>query len=336
MRLYLIPPPIEFAKAIKEAGVDVVTLANNHCLDRGKEGLFNTVRNVRSVGLKTVGCYLTKNESEKSFVLDLDGCKLALLSYTYGTNSKWQNNELQSSEDWCVDLFRKQDTYEPQKISLLELKLRKLIKAILPHKIEMMLRDIVEVDGVKWAEPLPMDQRYVQRMDDKISRARKGADIVMMCMHSGGQWNDKVGGYTKNLTRRIMAEGCDAIIGNHPHVILGYELMSDQRLVTYSLGNFCYTPKYADYVDGVQSEYSILLHFYIDTKSKKIMKRTATLLRVTGSKKEEVVVWPVYALLAASDKKNAQRYTVEAIKAWKRFGLNVSPKDLFCKELELK
>ena len=113
--------------------------------------------------------------------------------------------------------------------------------------------------------------------------------------------------------------------------------MTDQRLVTYSLGNFCYTPKYADYVDDVQSEYSILLHLYVDTESKKIVKRTATLLRVTGSKKQEVVVWPVYSLLEAiSDKRLRQRYTKESIMAWKRFGLKVSVEDLFCKELEIK
>lgn len=100
--------PIKFAKAIKEVGVNVVTLANNHCLDRGKEGLFNTVKNVRSVGLKTLGCYLTKEESDDSFVLDIDGCKLSLLSYTYGTNSQWRNNELKPEDDWCIDLFRKE------------------------------------------------------------------------------------------------------------------------------------------------------------------------------------------------------------------------------------
>lgn len=329
--------PIEFAKAIKEAGVDIVTLANNHCLDRGKEGLFNTVKNVRSVGLKTVGCYLTKEESDGMFVLDLDGCKLSLLSYTYGTNSQWRNNELKPEEAWCVDLFRKQDAYEPQNISRNELRLRKFVKSTLPHKIEMKLRNIVEIDGVKQANPLPEDERYIKRMNAKIIQARKEADLVIMCMHSGGQWNNNIGEYTKNLASHIMSLGCDVIVGNHPHVILGYELLSDERLVTYSLGNFCYTPEYADYVVDVQSEYSILLHLYVDTDSKKIIKRTATLLRVTGSKKQEVVIWPVYALLdAISDKRLRWRYTKEAIMAWKRFGLNVSAEDLFSKELDLK
>ncbi len=36
-------PPEETLEAIKYAGFDILTTANNHALDQGKEGLINTI-----------------------------------------------------------------------------------------------------------------------------------------------------------------------------------------------------------------------------------------------------------------------------------------------------
>lgn len=80
-------------------------------------------------------------------------------------------------------------------------------------------------------------------MNNKIKKAKDETDVVVMCMHAGDQFNDIIGEYTKNLTKQIMANGVDVIVGNHPHDILGHEFLSDGRLITYSLGNFLYTPK---------------------------------------------------------------------------------------------
>ena len=49
--------PIEFLYAIKNAGFDFVSIANNHCLDRQLEGLNKTIENIEKTGLdrKSVG-----------------------------------------------------------------------------------------------------------------------------------------------------------------------------------------------------------------------------------------------------------------------------------------
>ena len=41
--LYSFNTPIEFAEAVKEMGMDLVLTANNHCCDRGIEGLIKTL-----------------------------------------------------------------------------------------------------------------------------------------------------------------------------------------------------------------------------------------------------------------------------------------------------
>jgi poly-gamma-glutamate synthesis protein (capsule biosynthesis protein) len=47
--------PVSALSALAAAGVDVVTIANNHVLDYGQVGLADTLDNVRSAGLPAVG-----------------------------------------------------------------------------------------------------------------------------------------------------------------------------------------------------------------------------------------------------------------------------------------
>ncbi|MDR1834568.1 MAG: CapA family protein [Fusobacteriaceae bacterium] len=76
---------INILKALKELGVDIVSTANNHTLDKGFEGLSQTIVNLDSLGFRHVG---TKRlENEKNYVIySIHGKKLAFLAYTYGTN----------------------------------------------------------------------------------------------------------------------------------------------------------------------------------------------------------------------------------------------------------
>ena len=47
--------PDELAENLRAVGFDHLTTANNHCLDRGKEGLFRTIETLRAAGLAQTG-----------------------------------------------------------------------------------------------------------------------------------------------------------------------------------------------------------------------------------------------------------------------------------------
>ncbi|MGI2298093.1 CapA family protein [Paenibacillus sp. GXUN7292] len=88
--------PDEAIDAIKYAGFDVLTTANNHSLDTGSEGLKRTVEAIQSKGIDTVGTYNKKPES-RVLMKDVKGIKVAILSYTESTNglgSKYAADEL--------------------------------------------------------------------------------------------------------------------------------------------------------------------------------------------------------------------------------------------------
>ena len=52
--LYSFNSPVQFAEALKMTGVHCVTTANNHCLDRGIDGLKKTVDNLELLGYPLV------------------------------------------------------------------------------------------------------------------------------------------------------------------------------------------------------------------------------------------------------------------------------------------
>lgn len=70
--------------AIKDAGFQVLTTANNHCLDQGKKGLINTIDAIGEQDMKNIGTY--KEPDTPILIEEINEIKLALLSYTYGFN----------------------------------------------------------------------------------------------------------------------------------------------------------------------------------------------------------------------------------------------------------
>lgn len=80
--------PDALAEAARDAGFDIMTTANNHCMDRGRHGLLRTLDALDSMEISHLGTYRDSNEyaTEHPMMVDCHGLRLALLNYTYGTN----------------------------------------------------------------------------------------------------------------------------------------------------------------------------------------------------------------------------------------------------------
>ena len=80
--------PDSFLYAAKGAGFDVLLFANNHCLDRGKQGALRTMQMMDSLGVVHCGVYRdsTDRKSRYPLIIEKKGARIALLNYTYGTN----------------------------------------------------------------------------------------------------------------------------------------------------------------------------------------------------------------------------------------------------------
>lgn len=78
--------PESLAGALKRAGFTILTTANNHCLDRGAEGVRNTLDYLDQYGLKHAGTARSQEERQSLLIYSVQGIQLGILSYTYGTN----------------------------------------------------------------------------------------------------------------------------------------------------------------------------------------------------------------------------------------------------------
>jgi len=90
--------PALLLPALKRAGFDVC-LATNHIVDGGRAGLVERIRLLDSLGLLHPGEFSSPAAARQPLVLDKNGLRVALLSYTYGTN------ELPVPEPWMVSLI---------------------------------------------------------------------------------------------------------------------------------------------------------------------------------------------------------------------------------------
>jgi poly-gamma-glutamate capsule biosynthesis protein CapA/YwtB (metallophosphatase superfamily) len=78
--------PLEFGLALRQAGVDLCSTANNHCLDRGWPGLVATLDRLDQMGLAHVGTSRSLAERETPLVVDIQGIRVAFLAYTEALN----------------------------------------------------------------------------------------------------------------------------------------------------------------------------------------------------------------------------------------------------------
>ena len=124
-----------------------------------------------------------------------------------------------------------------------------------------------------------IDYDYLERLEDNVKKAKEKADIVILLMHSGGQFNLEVGEFTEKITNYLSKLQIDLIIGNHPHIVQKYEI-KNKKPIFFSLGNFIFSPC-SEYVnDEGKPEYSIKVNTYWNKKENKIESIKFEILKV--------------------------------------------------------
>ncbi|MEH7301020.1 CapA family protein, partial [Neobacillus drentensis] len=93
--------PHEVADALIHTGVDIVSTANNHTLDRGIKGIQSEAAYLQSIGLPYVGSFVDDKDQQNLRIINKNGIKICFLSYTYGTNGI----PLPKGKDFLVNLI---------------------------------------------------------------------------------------------------------------------------------------------------------------------------------------------------------------------------------------
>ncbi|MGP4078562.1 CapA family protein [Pseudalkalibacillus sp. R45] len=78
--------PFEIGTTLKESGVDLVTIANNHTLDRGEDAILNALNHWDDIGVEYTGSYRSEEDRTNLRLIERNDITFSFLSYTYGTN----------------------------------------------------------------------------------------------------------------------------------------------------------------------------------------------------------------------------------------------------------
>jgi poly-gamma-glutamate synthesis protein (capsule biosynthesis protein) len=88
---YVYRSPPEALPAFKEAGFDLVNLANNHIMDYGVDGLLDTFDYLDQAGIKRVGAGRNAKEAFQPVIVEKKGIKIAFVAFSKVVpNADWK------------------------------------------------------------------------------------------------------------------------------------------------------------------------------------------------------------------------------------------------------
>lgn len=78
--------PQEYISALAQNGFDFLCFANNHTLDQGERGVLTTIESLKQNNLGYTGAFTSDDDRDSVRIFNINGIKIALLAYSYGTN----------------------------------------------------------------------------------------------------------------------------------------------------------------------------------------------------------------------------------------------------------
>ena len=79
---FLLPMPLDSAAILRSAGIDIVTLANNHTMDFGFQGLLSTMVALSNSGLVYAGAGINAAAAAAPVIISLPGQSVCLLAFS--------------------------------------------------------------------------------------------------------------------------------------------------------------------------------------------------------------------------------------------------------------
>ncbi len=95
--------PQEFGINMLDLGFNLVSLANNHTLDRGERAIKNSLRFWSDKGILYAGSYESFEDRNKERIFYSNGISYSMLAYTYGTNGI----PLKKGREYLVNVYNK-------------------------------------------------------------------------------------------------------------------------------------------------------------------------------------------------------------------------------------
>ena len=152
--------PVQMIEALKNAGVDMLQLANSCSITNGLLGLNSTLNNIRAAGIETLGAYTSTEEFERTkgyTIVTINDVKIAFVAFTKGVGGLG----MPAGSEKCVnilysDYFTNYRTIDRNRID-------SILKAVEAEKPDLTVAMLLHVSLRSRAHLVPL--RYENHMD---------------------------------------------------------------------------------------------------------------------------------------------------------------------------
>ncbi len=93
--------PDDFITALKNAGFNLLSTANNHALDRGEAGVRRTIEQLQLNHISYNGTFVSEKDKDSIRIFNIKGIRIAFLAYTYGTNG----NPIPKGKEYLINVI---------------------------------------------------------------------------------------------------------------------------------------------------------------------------------------------------------------------------------------
>lgn len=199
------------AADVPELGIDVVTIANNHAVDYGAEGLLATKARLEAAGLAVIGAGRSLDEATAPVVRRAGGRRIGVIAFSCLTPT----GVTADGDRAGLAPIRIQTAYEIDPWYQME-------EPGDPAVVRIRTR------------PREEDLAFALR---KVAEARAGCDVLVVTIHWGFGSGDALAEYQWPLGRALIDAGADVVHGHHPHAVHPVAFHRG-RPVLFGLGTF--------------------------------------------------------------------------------------------------
>jgi len=198
----------------RKVNIDGVSLANNHMLDYGPEGLAETIEILRKNKIKYTGAGSNLEEALSPIEFKVDSTKVRIYSIATTLPPLFAANEMKPG--------------------------------IAPMKVMCSYyfdgAGIQEQPGTPPLTFCEADEKDMKRIKKLVKKSKKEGFLVVVTFHWGMPYQYNIMDYQRGIAHELIDCGADLIIGYHPHVLQQIEKYKE-KFIFYSLGNFIWQPQ---------------------------------------------------------------------------------------------
>lgn len=258
---FMMAEPV-IAQDLKWAGIDLMSLAQNHSMDFGAPGLLSTIKHCRAAGLTVAGTGVDLEAARAPSYRETKHGRVALVSTSSGNKpNEWAN--------YAKGGFAGRPGINPLRASF-----KYVLKAEAAEQMKAIARELDvlrENDGSTMGTGLKVGEFGFQMPGDQSTRAsnafvvgdtfeiqsschkrdlegnlrsideaRKMADLVIVAHHfniADGKRREKVPMFVREFAHAAIDAGADVYIAHGWHWCLGIEVYKGKPII-YGTGNF--------------------------------------------------------------------------------------------------